>query len=492
MQKSLEWVAPNIFVYGGRKRGPAMAGARKKPLKSGKYQAWYTNYSGKQTFFVGTNSRRETFRAANRFEEEHRKIALGELPVPDVKRKYRAEPIKKLAAKYLAWGKVRGRKDGKPWSKRHAAKTETNLEYWIKVLKLKTVADLDGVLSGVQDQIVALAVEKKKPKTVSNIVTSLQGLCTQAVKWHYLDLNPLDDLGRLDTTAEKEYRALARAEVGRLFDVAPDYRRLLYIAAMITGLRAGELRSLTTDDLDPDGPGLHLRPEWTKNRKKGYMPLPVAFAKALLAGARSGETLRLYDRYNRKIQVPTNALLFVPTHTARTLDADRIKAKIPKETKDGVVAFHSLRASFVTLVTEQGATVKETQKLARHSDPRLTMNTYAKTRDHREAEVIDGVFRSLESAPKNAYSMRAKVEDEKKRVFKALKPTGTDNGRGFESPRLQSTRLMVSPLFSRDLPFSLVRPPSVGCSIFAPKFSARTLSATLSATSSRRSSFAFT
>jgi len=445
MQKSLEWVAPNIFVYVGRKRGPTMAGARKKPLKSGKYQGWYTNYNGKQTFFVGTSNRRETLRAANRFEDEHRKIALGELPVPDVRRKYRAEPIKKLVAKYLAWGKVRGRRDGKPWSKRHAVKTETNLEYWVKVLKLKTVADLDGVLPMVQSQIVTLAGEEKKPKTISNIVTSLQGLCTQAVKWHYLDYNPLDDLGRLDTTAEKEYRALTRAEVGRLFEVAPDYRRLLYVAAMITGLRANELRSLTTDDLDRNGPGLRLRPEWTKNRKKGYMPLPAAFSEALLAGARCGETLRLYDRYNRKVQVPANALLFVPTHTARTLDGDRIKAKIPKETKDGVVTFHSLRASFVTLVTEQGATVRETQKLARHSDPRLTMNTYAKTRDHREAEVIDGVFESLESAPKNANSMRAKVEDEKKRVFQALKATGTDNGVGFESPRLQSPGSATTP-----------------------------------------------
>jgi hypothetical protein len=43
------------------------------------------------------------------------------------------------------------------------------------------------------------------------------------------------------------------------------------------------------------------------------------------------------------------------------------------------------------MVIEAGASVKEAQTLLRHSTPQLTMNAYARARDHRLAEVTDRV-----------------------------------------------------------------------------------------------------
>ena len=66
-------------------------------------------------------------------------------------------------------------------------------------------------------------------------------------------------------------------------------------------------------------------------------------------------------------------------------------AKIPKLAPCGRVDFHALRVSFISAVIESGATVKEAMAAARHSTPNLTMNTYARTREGRLAEIAEHI-----------------------------------------------------------------------------------------------------
>jgi len=103
---------------------------------------------------------------------------------------------------------------------------------------------------------------------------------------------------------------------------------------------------------------------------------------------------------------PKDALLYVPSHAARELDKDLEATGIPKATKDGKVAFHALRTSFVTLTYEAGATHKEAQKLARHSTPQLTANTYGRTRDERLAGITERVAETVLSGGFGANMVR--------------------------------------------------------------------------------------
>jgi integrase len=357
---------------------------------------------------------------------------MGELPRPEARQQHRDRSAKETIAEYLTWGALRGRKDGKSWSEIHAAKTKTNLEFWEKMLRLKTLADFDGILPDVEHQMKLMTDQKLSPRTVTHKVTSLRAFCRWAIKRDYLEGNPLAALGTLNTDPQKEYRAYTLEEIQGIFEVATDYQKLVLTMAMVTGCRAGELRSLQIDDLDAKTGVLTLRPGITKNKKVKHMALPGPLVDALLYAYHSGETARRYEQNTRKNQAPAETLLFVPTHPARELDRLRERAGIPKKTKDGIATFHSLRATFVTLVAEQGATVKELQSLARHSDPRLTMNVYAKSRDEREAQVIEGVFNTLDSGEKNANSMRATLTSgrfaRENRPQRALRPTGTDGG----------------------------------------------------------------
>jgi hypothetical protein len=57
--------------------------------------------------------------------------------------------------------------------------------------------------------------------------------------------------------------------------------------------------------------------------------------------------------------------------------------------------FHSLRHAYVTMVIKSGASVKVCQELARHADPKLTMNVYTHLTVHDVARGLEGLARTL-------------------------------------------------------------------------------------------------
>ena len=164
-------------------------------------------------------------------------------------------------------------------------------------------------------------------------------------------------------------------EIRKLLCACKPSRRLLYEVAISTGLRAGELASLRVEHLDIERGVIKLEAEWTKNRQEGFQPLPASLVTKLAEVA--------------KDKTKNEKLLHVTGHPARELEVDLKVAGILKHTADGKIDFHSLRVTFVSLVVEAGATVKEAQVLARHATPDLTINTYAKANPKRLFEIAE-------------------------------------------------------------------------------------------------------
>ncbi len=366
-----------------------MAGVRKKPLSGGKYQGWFLDFRGKRKFFSGTHSRRETLQLARHMEDEQTQIRLGCRPQPNSAAKHGTRLWTEVLEEYLAWGKAQGGRNGRPWSEKYAARTKQRLAWWQKRLELEVLADLGGILPKVEKNLRDVIGKGRTGKTVNEHGAMLSTFCNWAVKRGYLLENPLKNLVAFKSTARFVRRALTIDEIQRLLEVAPPERQLLYEVALTTGLRAGELRSLTVDDLDLQHCGLLLGAEWTKNRKPGFQPLPSALLERLGAFVKAGTASLLYE--TRSKEVPENPLLFVPLHTYRILDKDLETAGIKKYALGGKIDFHSLRTTFVTLTIEAGANVKEAQTLARHSTPNLTMNVYARTREPRLAGLSEGI-----------------------------------------------------------------------------------------------------
>ena len=406
-----------------------MAGARKKPKKGGKYQGWFIDDTGTRKFFHGTRNRAETLRIAQRLEDEHRQIRLGYRPARKSADKYRRSSFTEVKDEYIAWGIAQGGRDGRPWGKTHIRNRRTHLEWWQGQLGLESLADVEGILPRVEEALRALQAQGRAEKTLANYAEALAAFCDWCVQREYLAIDPLQSLGTFDTMPRTKRRAITAEEITTLLRICAPHRRFLLETAFLSGLRANELRNLTTDHLDHEQCGLRLDAAWTKNRKPGFQPLPASLVERLAAFAHSGEPYRLYERfYGRKTvkeAPPRQPLLYVPSHPARELDKELLVAGIPKSTPAGKLDFHACRVAYINLVIESGVSVKEAQTLARHATPQLTMNVYGRVREERLAQAVEKMAQSLLSEAECAPCVPHNTTDTKEKhptpcIHKAL------------------------------------------------------------------------
>ncbi|HEY3319902.1 MAG TPA: site-specific integrase [Planctomycetota bacterium] len=333
----------------------------------------FMDYNGKRKTATGATTKSETVKLANQIQADNDAIRKGWRPPPKPSEKPR--PFAEVVAEYLAWGKSQGGHGGRPWSEGHDRMRKRHLPFWQQALEIDLLSDLNGCLPRVETVLRDLQ-DGRSGKTLQNYAESLAAFCDWAIERGYLDVDPLKNLKKFDTTPKVVRRALTADEVARLLAVASGERRLLYKIALTSGLRANELRSLLFRHLDVPNNGLRLEDGWTKGRKATFQPLPPTLVSELVATAGSD---------------PAKPLLKVPKDTAGMICRDLIAAGIQRMTTEGKVDFHALRTAYTTFVFEVGASVKEAQTLARHSTPDLTLNVYARTRSSRLSDITQRV-----------------------------------------------------------------------------------------------------
>jgi integrase len=152
-------------------------------------------------------------------------------------------------------------------------------------------------------------------------------------------------------------------------------RALIYRLATETGLRRNEIRSLTKDsfDLESKVPTVTVAATYSKRRKTDTLPLRSELAANL--------------RLHMATKFPGAPAFRLNRFSAAMLRQDMMSAGIKAETKEGVVDFHALRATFITNLVRGGVQPRQAQALARHSTIELTMQTYTRLNmtDHSEA-----------------------------------------------------------------------------------------------------------
>ncbi len=161
-------------------------------------------------------------------------------------------------------------------------------------------------------------------------------------------------------------------------------RELIYRVLVLTGLRKGELASITVGqvDLAAHMPYVVLDAADEKNRQGSTIPLRQDLACELEAwiGERlarlQAECLRLGDPLPARL--PADEPLFrVPSGLTRILDRDLAAAGIPKRDERGrVVDVHAMRVTFGTHLCAAGVPLRTAQAAMRHSKPELTANIY--------------------------------------------------------------------------------------------------------------------
>jgi integrase len=210
----------------------------------------------------------------------------------------------------------------------------------------------------------------KDRRAVENPVAHLEGLNVRTDRRHYRRPLTVDELvALLDAT----YGGPVRYGM-----TGPD-RAMLYRLAVETGLRAGELRSLTraSFDLDGDNPTVTVAAEYSKRRREDTLPLRPALANELRSFLAALTPAAAAFRIPRREYVP---IMF---------RSDVEAAGIAYRDDNGLVAdFHSLRHTFISNLARGGVHPKVAQALARHSTITLTMDRYSHTLVEEQSQAL--------------------------------------------------------------------------------------------------------
>jgi integrase/recombinase XerD len=171
----------------------------------------------------------------------------------------------------------------------------------------------------------------------------------------------------LQAKAERKHAGVSEPEEQRLRALGAT-RALVYLLAMGTGLRRGELRRLRWADLDLERGVVAVPAASAKSRRDQSVPLGTALVAAL-QGARPA------DAPAQATVIPAGA--FPNTLTFRR---DLAAAGVAREADGRVVDFHALRTTFVSWLAAAGVHPRTAQALARHASIETTMERYTDLR----------------------------------------------------------------------------------------------------------------
>ncbi len=226
------------------------------------------------------------------------------------------------------------------------------------------------------------------PAVVENARTVLSGACREAVRLGILATNPVT--GTTAPARDRVHRVTWNdAQVRRVLDTTRDDARLyaMYLVALTTGIRPGELRALMWDDLDIDTGVMtcqrtmtrtdtfrHIVGGTTKTKRVRSIAIPVVTMDALRACRADQRRRRLaadhwHDLglvFDRGDGNPIAQQTVSNWHRATCNAADVPRCRL-----------HDLRHCFATRALRAGVSVKVVADILGHSSVTTTLDIYS-------------------------------------------------------------------------------------------------------------------
>ncbi len=285
---------------------------------------------------------------------------------------------------------------------RYKSITDLHISPMLGRLRLKalTPAHVQGFYRGRLDSGLS-------PATVQKIHVVLHKALAQAVKWSLVPRN-VTEAATAPRPSPKEMRPLSAEEVRKLLDAASgDRLEALWVLAVHTGMRQGELLALKWTDVDLEAGKVSVRRTLTREsghytlgepktkRSRRTVKLTGAATEALRTHLeRQMEDMdRLGDLYRDQGLVFTSdsgAPLNPSNIRNRNLRRLTGKAGLPK------IRFHDLRHTCATLLLSKNVHPKIVQEMLGHATVAITLDTYS--------HVLPGMGDQAAQAMENALS----------------------------------------------------------------------------------------
>ena len=188
----------------------------------------------------------------------------------------------------------------------------------------------------------------------------------------------------------EEIRPLDHEQVGPHFEAAnasEDRLEALYIVAVTTGMRRGELQGLKWKNLDLEAGTLQVRRTLSEPKGGHIFEAPksgkgrnIRLTQSAVAALRRHRRRQLVERIYKADLWQEQGLVFPSTvgtplwggNLNRAFKATLQRAGLPKSTR-----FHDLRHTCATFLLKQGVHPTFVQELLGHADISLTLNVYS-------------------------------------------------------------------------------------------------------------------
>jgi integrase len=241
--------------------------------------------------------------------------------------------------------------------------------------------------------------------TVRKIHDILRRGLAQAVDWHLTQRN-VADVVKPPRPVPKEIVALSADETRRLLDAAAEDRlEALYVLAVHTGMRQGEMLALRWQDVDIENAVLSVRRTLTRRGGKVAFgePKTKKSRRSIRLTPQAVDALRAHlERQLRDMEIlgdhyQDQGLIFT-TDTGAPINPSNLRQRsfTPLLKRAGLphMRFHDLRHTCATLLLSRGVHPKFVQELLGHATIAITLDTYS----HVMPSMGDATAKAMEDA----------------------------------------------------------------------------------------------
>lgn len=246
--------------------------------------------------------------------------------------------------------------------------------------------DLDGLrinqitTARVEKFITARQTQGMKLGTLRKILVSLGQIFNYGVRHRYMDYNPLREAERpreVGQEAEQNKISILTPEQVAAFlgKVTEQKYRTLFMLAIFTGARQGELLGLKWSDVIWEKNQIHVQRSFNKGRF--FATKTKGSNRKIDIGPATMTELKKW-----RLACPKNKLdLIFPNEAGQPMNYSNMVNRhfLPALKEAGLpkIRFHDLRHTYASFLIAQGENLKYIQTQLGHSNPTITLNVYA-------------------------------------------------------------------------------------------------------------------
>jgi len=228
-------------------------------------------------------------------------------------------------------------------------------------------------------------IKIRSPKTVNNIRLTLHMLMSYALKIKYISYNPVFDIPPYKVEYE-EMDFLKPEEIKLLLQHSREPYKTIFLTAVLTGMRRGEVLGLQWGDIDWNSNIIFVRRsiywagwkgnEGNKTRWQFVSPKSKRSIRAIVMSPRLKEALEMH-----RLTAPVSSCdLVFCNGEGNPIEPDNMVKRefLPTLSFAGLrrIRFHDLRHTYTSLLIAQGENVKFIQSQLGHASIQTTMDRY--------------------------------------------------------------------------------------------------------------------